>query len=125
MTGANKGMIFRGGSVTFNGPVAVGKKAHAASYVQAAGPVLDGKDLSGLRVKLDAMLALLDRHGDRLNDPEMAYELVGRTAKELGQEKPDKLNLTGWLTQLVDATKSVAEIATAAVSLKGVVAGLF
>jgi hypothetical protein len=105
--------------------LAVGYQARAEKTASAARDALDAKGLAEARDKLDALMAALDQHSGRLRDPEPVFGLAERVAQELGRKKPDKLTLKGLLAAIADEAKSVAKIATAALSLKDLVAALF
>lgn len=104
--------------------VAVGYRANAQKIVNAASMKLADTALAEVRTKLETLMAALNRHADELADPKPLYELVERIAAELNQKQPHKLTLKGFLTTIAEETKSVGEIAAAALSLKELVVGL-
>jgi hypothetical protein len=105
--------------------VAVGYKARAEKIVSAAGAALDAKGLEEVHEKLDALLAALNQHGDKLPFPKPVFVLAERIAGELSGAKPDRLTLRSFLGAIAEEAKSVGEIAAAALSLKDLVGAIF
>jgi hypothetical protein len=126
MTSNRDAKITISGKGTLNADVvAVGYQAQAQKVVTAAGAELAEKGLDEVKTKLDELMVALQQQSNKLADPQSAFGLAERIAAELSKKKPDKLTLKGFLTAIAEESKSVAEIAAAALSLKGLVAALF
>ena len=126
MTNKRNAKIIISGNGTLNADVvAVGYQACAEKVVGAAGAELAAKGIAEVQTKLDALMAALNQCADKLADPQPVFGLAERVAGELSQKKPDKLTLKGFLTAIAEETKSVAEIASAALLLKELVGSEF
>jgi hypothetical protein len=81
--------------------------------------------LAEVRAGLDALLAALSRHGDRLNDPEPVFALTAHVAEELKRKAPDRHTLRTILAGIAEEAKSVGEILVPVLSLKDTVMAVF
>lgn len=117
-------IVSKGGTLTA-GAVAAGYRATATNVVNQAGPALQANGLAEVKAQLDALMAALNQHGDKLPDPAPAFGLVERVAGELGKKTPDKLTLKSFLNMLAEETRPVAELGRAVLTLKTLIAPLF
>ena len=120
----NSGIIVNGGSVTAD-VLAVGNRAKASMSVSKAADRLQAEGQSDIKLKLQQLLSALDVNSESLKDPDGTFEMTHRIASELSKSKPDKITVKSLITQIVEETKSIAEIASAAVAFKDVIGNLF
>jgi hypothetical protein len=105
--------------------VAVGRGARAEKIVRSTAEALDAKGLQDVHEKLDAVMAAVNAHVERLQDPDSVRQLTQRVGSEIGRQKPDRLTLKGLLAALAEEAKPVAEIITAVLSLKDLILPMF
>jgi hypothetical protein len=86
---------------------------------------LERRGLASVRAGLDALLAALSQHGDRLNDPEPVFALTAHVAEELKRKAPDRHTLKTILAGIAEEAKSVGEILAPVLSLKETVMAVF
>jgi hypothetical protein len=86
---------------------------------------LEHRGLANVRAPLDALLAALSQHGDRLDDPEPVFALTAHVAEELKRKAPDRHTLKTILAGIADEAKSVAEIVAPTLLLKDTVMAAF
>src|SRR5690349_11856268 len=110
----NAGIVVSGNGTFTANVVAVGFQARAEKVAAAARAELAEKGLTDVQAKLEMLMTMLKDHAQELPDPRPAFDLAERVAGELRISKPDKSTVKGFLTVLAEETKSVAEIAGAA-----------
>ena len=104
--------------------IAVGYKADARKIVTSTGEKLENKGLAELRLKLDTLLNALDQHCNEITDLKSVFDLTSHVAGELAHDKPNKSALKSLLSTIAEETKSIGDIAAAALSLKELI-GIF
>ena len=100
-------------------------KARTEKSIGEAIHALEHRGLAEVRAGLDALLAALSRHGDRLNDPEPVFALTAHVAEELKRKAPDRHTLKTILVGIAEEAKSVGEILVPVLSLKDTVMAVF
>ena len=100
-------------------------KARTEKSIGEAIHALEHRGLADVRAGLDALLSALNRHGDRLNDPEPVFALTAHVAEELKRKAPDRHTLKTILVGIAEEAKSVGEILVPVLSLKDTVMAVF
>jgi hypothetical protein len=107
----------------------IGDEAYRARTKKSIGEAIHALEhhggLAEVRAGLDALLAALSRHGDRLNDPEPVFALTAHVAEELKRKSPDRHTLKTILVGIAEEAKSVGEILVPVLSLKDTVMAVF
>jgi hypothetical protein len=107
----------------------IGDEAYKARAQKSIGEAIHALEhragLAEVRAELDALLAALSRHGDRLNDPEPVFALAAHVAEELKRKAPDRHTLKTILVGIAEEAKSVGEILVPVLSLKDTVMAVF
>jgi hypothetical protein len=107
----------------------IGDEAYKARTQKIIGEAIHALEhragLAEVRAGLDALLAALSRHGDRLNDPEPVFALAAHVAEELKRKAPDRHTLKTILVGIAEEAKSVGEILVPVLSLKDTVMAVF
>jgi hypothetical protein len=116
----NEGIYIRGGSFKAD-QVAVGKQARVTKIVNAADDALEQKGLSEIRNKLDELLSAISVHADSLDNRDEVLDSTETVAKELAEDKPNKLTIMGVLSGMAESAKTVAGVATAVQALRSAV----
>lgn len=107
----------------------IGDEAYKARMRKSVGEAIHALEhrsgLAEVRAGLDALLAALSRHGDRLNDPEPVFALTAHVAEELKRQAPDRHTLKTILLGIAEEAKPVGEILVPVLSLKDTVMAVF
>ena len=100
-------------------------KARTETSIGEAAHALERRGLADVRARLDALLAALSQHGDRLEDPEPVFALTAHVAEELKRKAPDRHTLKTILAGIAEEAKPVREIVGRVLSLEDTAMAMF
>jgi hypothetical protein len=124
---ANEGFIANGNARVTIGVAAIGRGAtiHASTAtVNDAKASLEGRGLSEVAEKLDALMKVLETHAQEITNPQAVSDSTAELAEQLSTEKPRKLDIMATLNSIAGAVGSVTAVAAAVEALKGAIMAL-